>query len=366
MNIPFQDINKENQPLLKTYQKIFERVVNSSGFVLGDELRKFEQNFAHYLGVKYCVGVNSGTDALIMGLRCLGIGPGVEVITVPNSFFATLEAILHVGARPVFVDVNADTALIDTTQIPKKITTKTRALLPVHLYGQVADMDEVLNIAKKYKLAVLEDACQAHGSTYKGKMAGTFGRAACFSFYPGKNLGALGDGGALVTDDAEIAAMAEKLRNHGGVKKYEHEYLGYNSRLDSLQAAILTEKLKHLDEWNAKRAKLASYYLEKLGHVEDIKSIRVLEENKSNHHLFVVQTPPGEREVLQKKLKQQDIETGIHYPTPLHRLPILQRERFETFPITEALAGTALSLPLYSSMTENQIDTVVEALKNAL
>lgn len=366
MQVPFLDLKSIHEPLLEDLKKSFTEVVGASAFILGKYVEQFEENFARDLGVAHAVSLNSGTDALIIALKSCGIGPGDEVITAPNSFYATLEAILHVGAVPVFVDVHPKTALINIDLIRDKISPCTKAIIPVHLYGQPVDLEPLIAMARTHKLFVIEDACQAHGSLYQGKKAGTWGDVGCFSFYPGKNLGALGDAGALVTPHTKIAEIAKKLRNHGGNLKYQHDLLGYNSRLDGLQAAFLSLKLKYLDEWNAQRVQKARYYCEKLKLVDWIQPLQVESDRTSNYHLFVIQVPPQKRDLIRNVLQTAGVETAIHYPTPLHRLPAYGRyaKLGESYPVTEKLCASILSLPMHPALTFEQIDHVVQTLKN--
>lgn len=365
MIIPFLDLKSLHKPLEAEIGRLIKEVVQTQSFVLGSPLEKFEKEFSSYLNVPYTVGVNSGTDALIIALRVLDIGPGDEVITVPNSFFATAEAIVHCGAKPVFVDVNPETALMDISQVSQKMTSKTKAIIPVHLYGQPESMEPILSLAKTHNLKVIEDACQAHGSTYKGKKAGTFGDIGCFSFYPGKNLGGFGDGGALVTSDSSMAEKGRKLRNHGGIVKYEHDLIGYNSRLDNLQAVVLSLKLAYLDRWNEKRVQAAGVYCEKLSRVSGVAPFNRLPDRTSNFHLFVVKVDPKIRDPLMEHLKKNGISTGIHYPTPIHHLRAMKDfvEKDASFPVAEFLSRSILSLPMYPDISPEMVSHVVDCIK---
>lgn len=364
ISIPFLDLALQHQALEVELEQAFREVLDARAFVLGPFVERFETDLAAYLDVPHVVSLNSGTDALMLALKALGIGPGDEVITVPNTFFATVEAILQVGAKPVFVDVDPQTALIDVTKISEKITPKTKALLPVHLYGQPASMEPILTLAKKYNLAVIEDACQAIGSEYRGRKAGTLGDIGCFSFYPGKNLGALGDGGALVTRSPEIAEKVKKLRNHGGTIKYQHDMVGYNSRLDGLQAAFLLVKLRHIDTWNQARREIALHYRSGLGQLKTVRPLQMMEDRISNEHLFVVQVASENRDRIRETLQSEGIETGIHYPVPLHH--VLRDQGLDSgktsFPVSEKLSRSILSLPMYPGLLPSQIDQVVGLL----
>jgi len=365
MTIPFLDLKAQHAQIMDEIQQAFLEVTRSCAFVLSDYVKKFEGAFAAYLGVPHVVGLNSGTDAIILALKALGIGHGDEVITAANTFYATAEGIIHTGAMPVFVDAEEETALIDVTKLERAITKKTKAIIPVHLYGQPADMDTILEIARKHKLYVVEDACQAAGSNYQGKKAGTMGDIGCFSFYPCKNLGALGDGGAIATNNPELEKKVRMLGNHGGIAKYQHEMVGYNSRLDALQAVALTIKLGHLDKWNAARNRVAERYRERLSEMDRIKPFSICEGRYSNHHLFVVRTPEGTRARLMEALSKAGVQTGIHYPEPLHK--VLSKQglypKEASYPVAEKLCSTIISLPMYAELSMEGVDQVVEALK---
>ncbi|GAG94954.1 unnamed protein product, partial [marine sediment metagenome] len=284
-----------------------QNVLNNTNFIMGEELKKFEEEFASFCNVKHAIGVANGSDALILALRACGIGEGDEVITVPHTFIATTEAITHVAGKIVFVDIDPRTYTIDVSKIEEKITDKTKAIIPVHLYGQPADMDPILEIAKKYDLKVIEDAAQAHGAEYKGKKVGSIGDVACFSFYPGKNLGAYGDAGMVVTNNEEIAEKVKLFRNHGRItKKYEHEIEGYSSRLDNLQAAILRVKLRHLNKWNDLRRRNAKKYNELLSNIGEITTPYEADYAKHVYHLYVIRVKNG-RDKLREKLKSKGV-----------------------------------------------------------
>jgi dTDP-4-amino-4,6-dideoxygalactose transaminase len=361
MKVPFVDLKAHHKPIEADIAEAIARVLRNTSFVQGPEVKAFEEAFAKYLGVEHCVAMNSGTSALHLALLGLGIGPGDEVITVSHTFIATSEAISAVGARPVFVDVDPVTYTMDPQQVEKAITPRTKALLPVHLYGNLADMDALLAIARRHDLALVEDACQAHGAHYKGRMAGSMGTAGCFSFYPSKNLGSCGEGGAMVTNDAKLAQKARMLREHGAIVKYEHAFPGYNFRMEGIQGAVLATKLPHLDGWNDRRRALAQRYHERLaGHAVILPK----ETANSRHiyHLYVIQAE--DREALRKQLGERGIETGLHYPIPLH----LQEAyaslgyRVGDFPITERLTQHILSLPMYPEMSLEAADYVADAV----
>ena len=341
-----------------------QNVIDSSGFIGGAEVRNFEKEFAAYCEAKACVGVGNGTDALYLTMRALGIGPGDEVITVSHTFIATSEAIAMTGATPIFIDILDDTMLMDPAKIEPAITPKTKAIIPVHLYGQSCDMDAIMEIARKHGLKVVEDAAQAHGGRWRGQRVGSIGDAATFSFYPGKNLGAFGDAGAVVSQDEALIEQVRMLANHGRLEKYTHKMEGVNSRLDALQAAILRVKLRHLDEWNAQRRAHADFYLDSLSHSE-FRPQAVNPNAEPVWHLFVVRV--AEREALQKKLKDEGIATGIHYPVPLHVQPAYQHREIPlgSLPVTEAAASQVVSLPMYPELTEAQRESIVNAMTMA-
>jgi dTDP-4-amino-4,6-dideoxygalactose transaminase len=361
VKIPLVDLGAQHRQLETELQAAVQRVFQRSSFVSGPEVERFEAEFASYLNATSCVAVSSGTTALHLVLHALGIGPGDEVITVPNTFIATAEAISAVGAKPVFVDVNPVSYTMDPARAERAITAKTRAFLPVHLYGQPADMDALLEIAHGRSLAVLEDACQAHGAEYKGRKAGTLGAAGCFSFYPSKNLGACGEGGAVVTSDPDLAERIRLLRNHGSVSKYEHRFPGYNFRMEELQGAFLAVKLKYLDEWNERRRMLAQHY-DRLFSGSGVVTPTEMPYAKHVYHLYVIQAE--NREALRRRLTEQDIETGLHYPIPLHLQEAYRSLGYRRgdFPVSERLAERALSLPMYPDLTFEAVEHVASPI----
>ncbi len=363
MNVPFVDLKTQYQSIKAEVDPAILNVIESCAFIRGPEVKKFEENFAGFCGVKHAVGVGNGSDALYLALRAFDIGEGDEVITAPDSFIATSESITQTGANVVFVDIHPKTYNIDITKIEDKITPKTRAIIPVHLFGQPADMDPILEIAKKHNLIVIEDAAQAHGATYYGKRVGGFGDAACFSFYPGKNLGAYGDAGAVVTNDPDVAEKVSMISDHGSLKKYEHITEGVNSRLDSIQAAVLNVKLKYIGKWNQQRRDNAAAYNRRLKDVDNICMPHILDNVESVFHLYVIQT--DDREKLGKQLNDEDIATGIHYPTPLHLLQAYKYLGLEkgSFPVAEQCAAHFLSLPMYPELTESMIEYTCETIK---
>lgn len=358
--IQFNDFAKEYLETKKQLDSIFERVLKSGQYILGKEVTCFEKEFAKYLGVKHAIGVGNGLEALQISLMALGVKKGDEVITTPVSAAATTLAILAVGAKPVFVDVT-DKGLIDPDLIPEKITTDTKAILPVHLYGQPADLDKLQKVAAKYKLYLVEDACQAHGSLYKGKKIGGFGDVACFSFYPTKNLGTVGDGGAIVTNDRKLAQICSQIRDYGQKSKYNHIVLGINSKLDELHAAILAFKLKLLDEKNQKRKSLAKKYIEKLSTIASIEIVTDLQE-ESNFHLFVIRTK--KRDVLQKFLLRAGIPTDIHYPKIIPKQKGM-KDILDPAKLKKAgrFVREILSLPIHPRMSINQVDFICSRIK---
>ena len=361
MKINFVDLKSQYKTIKPEIDKAIKKVVDSQRFILGPQLEAFEKEFAEYLGVKYVVGVGSGTDALILAMLCLGLKNGDEVITPANSFIATTTAIVQVGAKPVFVDCDSETYQIDINQVEKKINKKTKAILPVHLYGAPVEIKRLQVIANKHKLFLIEDAAQAHGATFKGKKLGTFGDMGAFSFYPGKNLGAYGDGGAIVTNRADFYDKLLKLRNHGESKKYSHDIYGINSRLDEIQAAVLRVKLKHLDKWNKQRSIIAGKYKNSL---KNYKTQKIIQNGKSVYHLFIIES--SKRDKLQKFLLDNGIRTQIHYPIPIHLQKAYKYLGYKLgdFPITEKLAKRILSIPIYPELTKMQLEYLKSKLNN--
>jgi dTDP-4-amino-4,6-dideoxygalactose transaminase len=365
MEVPFVDLKAQHQEIKAEVEKAIKKVIEKSDFILGEELELFEKEFAEYCGVKFCVGVASGTEALWLTLLALDIKKGDEVIIPANTFIATALAVLMAGAKPILVEIDPKTYNINPALIEEKITPKTRAIIPVHLYGQPADMEEISKIARKYNLVVIEDACQAHGAFYKNKRCGSLGEAAAFSFYPAKNLGAYGDGGAVVTNLAEIAEKIKMLRDYGQKEKYNHLVKGYNSRLDTLQAAILRVKLKNLEKWNKKRQKAAEVYKELLSGLDLVLPF-LAPERTHVYHLYVIRTK--KRDELRKYLSQAGISTGIHYPVPLHLQPSLSDLGYKKgcFPVTESYSKEILSLPMFPHISSDQIGYVCQKIKEFL
>lgn len=362
----FMDLVVKENSLKEEIRKVFEEVLASGQYVGGRYVEEFEKEFARWTGTKYCVSVSSGTDALKYALMALDIGSGDEVITTPLTFIATAEAIVLVGAKPVFVDVNSDTFLIDPSLLEEKITERTRAIIPVHLFGAVCDMEKIREVATKYGIAVVEDAAQAHGAVYKGKKAGSLGDIATFSFYPTKNLSAFGEAGAVTTDSAELARKVNLIKNHGQTQPYYHELLGENGRMDAIQAGILLAKLKYLDKWNEKRRKLAELYVKELQEIEEIKLQKVLPGSQSVYHLFVILTPRRER--LLKFLEAKGIPVRIYYPVPLHLQPVFRYLGYKKgdFPNAELISSQLLALPIGPWMEDKDVIEIARAVKEGL
>jgi dTDP-4-amino-4,6-dideoxygalactose transaminase len=362
MNVPFLDLKAPYAELRDEMDAAHRRVMESGWFVLGRELSSFEEEFAAYCGARYCVGVGNGLDALHLILRAMKIGPGDEVIVPANTYIATWLAVSYAGATPVPVEPDPQSFNLDPARIEEAVTPRTRAVMPVHLYGQPADMGPIKEVAERYGLRVVEDAAQAQGALYGGRRAGALADAAGFSFYPGKNLGALGDAGAITTDDDELVEELRRLRNYGSPVKYQHDVKGVNSRLDDLQAAFLRAKLPLLDEWNERRSRLALRYTQQLEGVPDLSLPAVADYAEPVWHLYVVRHP--RRDALREHLERAGVGTIIHYPTPPHRQAAYAELGLAdgTFPITEAMAREVLSLPMGPHVTEEQADHVVAAV----
>jgi len=362
--IPFVDLHAQHKSLEDEIELALRRVVEDCDFILGSAVKEFESAFAQWLGAEHAVGVGNGLDALTLALLALHVGPGDEVIVPANTFIATALAVSRIGARPVFVDCDPCTFNIDVARIEGAITSRTRAVIPVHLTGQPADMDPILAIAARHGLEVVEDAAQAHGATYHNRLCGTLGSAGCFSFYPGKNLGALGDAGLVCTNDRDVAERVSWMRNYGQREKYNHVIQGVNSRLDTLQAAVLGVKLTRLRGWNELRAAHARAYRELLAGVGDLEFQAEVAGGTHVYHLFVIQTE--NRDGLQRHLQEQGIQTVIHYPVPIHLQPAYADLGYRrgSFPVAEHLAERILSLPVYPEMQYHHIDRVVESIRS--
>ncbi|MDB1944584.1 DegT/DnrJ/EryC1/StrS family aminotransferase [Clostridium tertium] len=392
MNIPLIDLKAQYESLAEDLDKAALGVLSSANYIMGKTVTDFEKEFADFIGVKHAISVGNGTDALVLALKSMGIGEGDEVITTPFTFFATAETISAVGATPVFVDVDKETFNIDVTKIEEKITSKTKAIMPVHIFGQSADMDEINEIAKKHNLYVIEDACQAIGGKYRGRKIGTLGDVACFSFFPTKNLGCAGDGGMIVTDNDEIAIIARALRTHGsgenGQKaynllnnieeeiktaegandtvynplKYYNYLIGYNTRLDAIQAAILSVKLKEIDSWNAKRREIVELYNEALQN-SDLVTPVARDYNDHVYHMYILQSE--NREEVLTKLKEAGIATGVYYPVPLHLQKVYKNLGYKEgdMPVSEYLSHRTFAIPVYPELTKEQIDYIISKIK---
>jgi dTDP-4-amino-4,6-dideoxygalactose transaminase len=361
--VPFVDLSAHHAPIRDEIRAALDRVVGHGGFILGPEVTAFEEEYARFVGARFGIGVGTGLDALRLALEALGIGPGDEVIVPGNTFIATALAVSAVGAVPVLVDVDPETYNIDLDLVRPLITPRTRAIIPVHLYGQAADMQATLALAAEFGLKVVEDACQAHGARYEGKGCGTMGDLGCFSFYPGKNLGALGDGGLVVTNDEALAAAVGRLRSYGEARKYHHVEKGINARLDTLQAAVLRVKLPRLEASNKARQAHAKAYASALAGVPCIVTPKPPARDDAHvYHLYVIRTP--RRDELQAFLKDRGIQTGIHYPIPIHRQPAYTEfaAAADRLPVTDRLAGEILSLPMFPELTDDQIARVAAAI----
>jgi dTDP-4-amino-4,6-dideoxygalactose transaminase len=361
--IPISDLKRQYELLKPEIDSAIKKVFSDSWFVLGKQVEEFEREFATYCGTKYAVSVGSGTEALHLALVACGIGAGDEVITVPNTAVFTVSAISFAGAKPVFVDIDENNYLMDTKKLEKAITKKTKAIIPVHLYGQCANISEIMRIARKYKLKVIEDACQAHGATYRDHKSGSIGDFGAFSFYPSKNLGCYGDGGMIVTNNRKAAEKLKMLRNGGQKQRYYHDIKGFNSRLDEIQAAVLRVKLKYLDKWNDNRRTMAHLY-GKL--IKNSKIVLPSETTGAKHvfHLYVIRTK--NRDKLQQYLKDKGIQTLIHYPVPVHRQKAYSDLKIKAgvFKVAESAAKEILSLPMFPEITEAEIMEVSEAINN--
>lgn len=361
MNIPLVDLKAQYVSIRNEIDEAIRSVIDSTTFIGGESVAQFERQFASFCGAQYCVGVANGTDALELALTALGVGAGDEVLTAANTFFATAEAIANAGAKVVFVDNDPQSYTIDVSKLRDRITDRTKAIIAVHLYGQPADMEPINAIAEEFGLKVIEDAAQAHGAEYREKRVGTLGDVACFSFYPGKNLGAYGDAGAVVTNNEELSRLIRMRANHGRVQKYDHEFEGMNSRLDSLQAAVLQAKLKHLSSWNEARRKHAAQYNKWLTNPNVVKPVE-LEYARHVYHLYVVRVK--NRKEIHAFLKNRGIGTGIHYPIALPRLKAYEDRSFRPgeFPVAESFMNEILSLPMYPELTEDQIRLVAGSI----
>jgi len=362
MKVPFLDLKVQYESIRDEIANALQGVLEKTAFASGPFVAQFEEEFAEYCGCEHCVGVGSGTAALWAALLALGVGDGDEVITVPNTFIATAEAITFAGATPVFVDVDERTLTMDPNRIEAAVTRKTRAIIPVHLYGQMADMDPIMEIARAHGLFVVEDAAQAHGAKYKGRSAGSIGDAGCFSFYPGKNLGAYGEAGAVVTNNTDLADTVRRFRDHGQAKKYYHSLVGWNSRMDGFQGAVLSVKLRHLPTWTEARRRNAAMYRELLSGADGVVPPHEADYALHVYHIYAVRAK--KRDALLRALEEKDIHCGIHYPVPVH----LQEAYADlelgkgSFPVAEQSAEEELSLPMFAELSEEQIRCVADEL----
>jgi len=366
MTVPFLDLKAHHEPIREQLDAAIAQVIDSGAFAGGPFVASFERDFAAYCGTSFAVGVGNGTDALWLTLLALGVGPGDEVITVPSTFMATAEAISFCGARPVFVDIEEQTYTLDTALLEKAITPLTKAIIPVHLFGQTTDMDPILDIGRKHNIPVIEDACQAHGALYKGTKAGGMGVAGCFSFYPGKNLGAFGEAGAIVTHDPDLAARIKVLRDHGQARKYFHSHIGWNARMDGIQAAVLSVKLKHLDKANSCRRAHAWFYDELLVNMDEIVIPFVPHRNHHVYHIYAVRIKDRDR--VLGALADMGISCAIHYPIPVHLQEAYRSLGYSegSFPVAEKCAAEFLSLPMYPELSNEQIHFVIQKLKSSV
>lgn len=366
VQVPFLDLKAHHDPIRAEVMAAMNEVIDINAFAGGPFVAKFEEDYAKYCGANFCIGAGNGTDTLWFSLLALGIGQGDEVITAPMTFMATAEAISYAGAKPVFVDIDPISYTLDATKIEAAITSRTKAILPVHLFGQCADMDPILAIAKKHHLHVVEDAAQAQGALYKGRKAGTLGNAGSFSFYPGKNLGAWGEAGAITTNDAALAERMKMFREHGQKRKYYHDVIGWNGRMDGLQAAVLRVKLKYLDKANDGRRRAAARYNQLLA---GNPSLTLPVELSGRHHIYhVYALRLNNRDHILKAMSERGISCGIHYPVPVHLQKAYSHLGYKKgdFPVSEACGETFLSLPMYPELTEEQISAVVSSLSSSL
>ncbi|MBV8273704.1 MAG: DegT/DnrJ/EryC1/StrS family aminotransferase [Verrucomicrobia bacterium] len=366
IKVPFLDLKSHHAPLLTEIKGAIAKVIDSCAFAGGPFVAEFEDAFATYCGARYSIGVASGTDALWLSLLALDIGPGDEVITVPNSFMATAEAITYCGAKPVFVDVDPRTYTMDPARLPEVLTARTKAIIPVHLFGQPADMDPILEFAREHGLFVIEDAAQAHGAEYKGRRVGTFGDAAGFSFYPGKNLGAFGEAGAIVTNDAGLQQKLRVLRDHGQVRKYYHEMIGWNARMDGIQAAVLSIKLQHLDASNERRRAHAEQYNLALSGIKEVRLPFASPLARHVYHVYAIRV--RNRDEVMQRLTDLGVGCGVHYPVPIHLQAAYRNLGYGqgTFPSAERCAAEFVSLPMFPELTAEQVDIVVQCVNEAV
>jgi dTDP-4-amino-4,6-dideoxygalactose transaminase len=369
MQIPFINLTWQFKQIEIPFRKRLDAILEASAYIGGPDLAAFEKNFAAYTTARHAMGVANGTDALIIALKTIGLAAGDEVITIPNTFFATASAIVHAGGTPVFADIDPLTRNFDFEKLERAITPKTKAIIPVHLYGQPVDMEKVMAIAARHSLKVIEDACQAQGATSHDKVVGTIGDLGCFSFYPGKNLGALGEAGAIITNSDQYAHDVQEFRNHGGIKRYEHYRIGYNSRLDSIQAAALDEKLKHLDAWNAMRTSIADRFSAAFSKNSKLRVPPVIPNTKPVFHLYILEligATRDERDAFLKFLNDKGVGAGIHYPNVIPLTPAYASAGFKVgdFPHAEALVQSIVSLPIFPGMTDEEVAYVIRTVES--
>lgn len=366
IRVPFVNLNAQHDPIRGELEQAIRSVINTSAFAGGPFVEKFEDDFASYCGCEHVVGVGSGTEALWLALLACGIGAGDEVVTVPNTFMATAEAITYSGARPVFVDVDDRTYTMDPARLEAAVSPRTKAIIPVHLFGQSAEMDSILEIAQKHDLFVIEDAAQAHGAKYNGRMVGTMGDIGCFSFYPGKNLGALGEAGAVITDDKQLQEKIRTLRDHGQLRKYHHQLIGWNCRMDGIQAAALSVKLKYLDHSNSLRRSHASKYRSAFDKLDTVVTPLVAPSAEHVYHIYAIRTE--DRDQIMYGLNEKGIQCGVHYPVPIHLQKAYQSLGYSkgSFPVSERIARELISLPMFPELTSVEIDTVIFAFQEVI
>ena len=366
MQVPFLDLKAHHAPMLEEINGAIQRVIETGAFAGGPFVVRFEEDFAAYCNCPYAIGMGSGTEALWLALLALGVGPGDEVITVPNTFMATAEAITYTGATPVFVDVDEHTYTMDPGALPNAITARTKAIIPVHLFGQPADMDPIVEFARRHGLFVIEDACQAHGAEYKGRRVGTLGDAACFSFYPGKNLGAFGEAGAVVTSNAELQEKIRILRDHGQVRKYHHTMIGWNCRMDGIQAAVLRIKLRYLERGNQLRRSRAAHYDRTLGGIEEVRTPASVAWAHHVYHVYAIRV--RERDEVIRLLGEKGIGCAVHYPVPVHLQEAYYNLGYQqgAFPVAEQCATEFVSLPMFPELTPDQVEIVIQGVKDVV
>jgi dTDP-4-amino-4,6-dideoxygalactose transaminase len=366
MQVPFLDLRTHHAPMLDEINSAIQDVIESNAFAGGPFVERFEEDFAAYCNSSHAIGVGSGTEALWLALMALGVGPGDDVITVPNTFMATAEAITYTGATPVFVDVDEQTYTMDSSALENAITARTKAIIPVHLFGQPADMDPILAFARRHGLFVVEDACQAHGAEYKGRRAGTLGDAACFSFYPGKNLGAFGEAGAVVTNNSELQLKIRILRDHGQIRKYHHTMIGWNCRMDGIQASVLRVKLRYLERGNQLRRSHAAHYNQTLSGIEEVVTPVHAADVRHVYHVYAIRVQ--ERDEVIRLLGEKGIGCAVHYPVPVHLQEAYRNLGYGQgdFPMAERCAAEFVSLPMFPELTPAQVETVTQGVKEAV